>query len=311
MGRLATALAAMGIKKGDKVALFLPNSPEFIISFFGILKAGGVPTPMNPSYKSREVAYQYEDSEAVALITREELYPIIKEVKERVPIENVILVGKSKIDDAKLFKELLEGYRPEPPEISFDVKEDLAALPYTSGTTGGPKGVMLTHYNLVANWKQFITAGPITEADTILVFLPFYHIYGAMIMGGAIHAGAAQVIMERFDPVETLELIERYKATILHVVPPALLALTNVESLESYKLSSLRYVNSGAASLVKEVAQAFRRKTGVLVLQGYGLTETSPVTHINPPEESKVKLESIGPPLSDTEQMIVDLKTRQ
>jgi long-chain acyl-CoA synthetase len=307
--RLATPLADMGVGKGDKVALFLPNSPEFIIGFFGTLKAGGVPTSMNPSYKEREVAHQYADSEAKVIIAHEQLYPVVKKAAEVVPIENVILVGERGVEGVHLFEELLESYRPNPPLLEIDVKEDLAALPYTSGTTGRPKGVMLTHYNLTVNWQQFREAVAVTNRATRLIFLPFYHIYGSMLMGGAISAGATQVLMERFTPLETLELIERYKPTILYVVPPALLALINVENLADYDLSSLNYIISAAAPLPKEVAELATQRTGVTVLQGYGLTETSPVTHCNPLD--KIKLESIGIPMSDTEHKIVDLKTRE
>ncbi|MFQ6117193.1 MAG: class I adenylate-forming enzyme family protein, partial [Candidatus Bipolaricaulia bacterium] len=254
--RLATALADMGIGRGDKVALYLPNSPEFIIGFFGTLKAGGVPTSMNPSYKEREVAHQYSDSEAKAIIAHERLYPAIEKAAREVPIANVILVGERGAEGAHLLAELLERYRPDPPEVELDVKEDLAALPYTSGTTGRPKGVMLTHYNLLANWRQFRDGIAVSERDIILIFLPFYHIYGSMLMGGAIYAGATQVLMERFAPLETLELIERYRPTILYVVPPALLALINVENLADYDLSSLNYIISAAAPLPKEVAEA-------------------------------------------------------
>ena len=306
---LATALADMGIRKGDRVALFLPNSPEFIIGFFGIVKAGGVPTSMNPSYKEREVAHQYADSEAKVIIAHEGLYPVVRKAAREVPIANIILVGERGAEGAHRLAELLERYRPNPPILEIDVKEDLAALPYTSGTTGRPKGVMLTHYNLMANWRQFMEAVSVTERDTLLIFLPFYHIYGSMLMGGAILAGATQVLMERFAPRETLELIERYKPTILYVVPPALLALINVEDLAEYDLSSLHYIISAAAPLPKEVAEAAMRKTGVTVLQGYGLTETSPVTHCNPLD--KIKLESIGTPVSDTEHKVVDLVTRE
>ena len=307
--RLATALADMGVGKGDKVALFLPNSPEFIIGFFGALRAGGVPTSMNPSYKEREVAHQYADSEAKVIIAHAGLYPVIVKAAQEVPIANVILVGEKGAEGVHLFEELLESYRPDPPEVEIDVKEDLAALPYTSGTTGRPKGVMLTHRNLMANWHQFIDGVSVTERDTILIFLPFYHIYGSMLMGGAILAGATQVLMERFAPQETLELIERYKPTILYVVPPALLALINVENLADYDLSSLNYIISAAAPLPKEVAELATQKTGVTVLQGYGLTETSPVTHCNPLD--KIKLESIGVPMADTEHKVVDLATRE
>lgn len=308
---LATALAGIGIRKGDKVALLLPNSPEFIIGFFGALKAGGVPTPMNPSYKEREIAYQYADSEAKAIIAHEKLYPAVKKAGEAVSINNVILVGEGAVEGVHPFEALLESYQPSPPQVEIDVKEDLAALPYTSGTTGRPKGVMLTHYNLIVNWRQFIEAVAVTERDTILIFLPFYHIYGAMLMGGAISAGATQVLMERFAPVETLKLIERHKPTILYVVPPALLALINVDDLADYDLSSLHYIISAAAPLPKEVAELAMRKTGVTVFQGYGLTETSPVTHSNPLERDRIKIESIGVPVSDTEHKVVDLVTRE
>ena len=194
----------------------------------------------------------------------------------------------------------------EPP---IDPARDLAALPYSSGTTGRPKGVMLTHRNLVCNYTQFTHNHRIDENDGALNFLPLYHIYGTMIMGGMVLAGAKQVLMPRFEAEESLKLIERHRLTLFHTVPPALLAIAQHPRTEDYDLSSLRYIMSGAAPLPPEVRRLAQKRTGCLTFMGYGLTETSPVTHMNPLEEEWMKEESIGPPVSDLEQKVVDIET--
>lgn len=304
--RFATALAALGVRKDDKVCLLLPNSPEFVISFFGALKAGGIPSAMNPAYKEREVTYQYEESDAVVLVTREDFYPVVAAADKDVAI-NAIVSGTNPIAGTHHFQALLNAHEPNPPRPGIDAKEDVAALPFTSGTTGYPKGVMLTHYNLNSNWRQFAAAGGVGYGDTLLLFLPLYHIYGAMLMGGALMVGATLVLQERFHPQETLALLREYKPTLFYVVPPVLVLYNNLPEAKQTDWSSIRHVMSGAAPLSKEVALRFQDLAGVTVLQGYGTTEASPVTHCNPP--NRVKADTVGPPVADTEQKVIDLKT--
>jgi len=306
--RFAAALAGLGAQKDDKVCLLLPNAPEFVVAFYGTLKAGGVVSALNPSYKEREVSYQYKESDAVALVTREDFYPVVQAASTSVPI-NAIVSSTEPVEGAHHFQALLDQSPPQPPKPPVNPKEDLASLPFTSGTTGYPKGVMLTHGNLDANWRQFVQAGGLGDEDALLLFLPLYHIYGTMLMGGGLMAGAQLVLQERFHPQETVALIQAHKPTVLYVVPPVLVFYNQLPDIEGFDWSSLKYVMSGAAPLSKEVALRFQERTGVTVLQGYGMTESSPVTHCNPPERAHIRVETVGPPVADTEQKVVDLDT--
>lgn len=306
--RFATALAANGIGAGDKVCLLLPNSPEFVISFYGALRAGATPSAMNPAYKEREIAYQYQESDAVALITREDFYPVIESAKAEVDI-NAIVSSQSPIEGTLHFQSWIESHEPKPPVVDINPKEDIASLPFTSGTTGYPKGVMLTHHNLSSNWTQFAIAGKVNEEDKLLLFLPLYHIYGAMLMGGGLMAGATLILQERFDPKGTLEHIHKYRPTLLYVVPPVLVFYSSLPEAQQIDWTCIKYIMSGAAPLSKEVGLRFQEQMGVTVMQGYGMTEASPVTHCNPLEREDIKLETVGPPVPDTEQKIIDPET--
>jgi len=219
--RFATALAALGVEAGQQVCLLLPNSIEFVVGFFGALKAGAVPSAMNPAYKEREIAYQYQESEAVMLITREDFYPTVAAVDAKANIR-AIVSAKKPIEGTHHFQTLIDTHEATPPRPAVNPKEDLASMPFTSGTTGYPKGVMLTHHNLSSNWLQFARAGRVGQDDVILLFLPLYHIYGAMIMGGGLMQGATLLLQERFDPQGTLALIQEQRPTQLYVVPPVL-----------------------------------------------------------------------------------------
>src|SRR5919109_1084777 len=267
----ANALANLGVKKGDRVALYMTNRPEYIISLYGIARLGAVFTPMNPTYKEGEIAHQLTDADASVLVLQESLYPLVRAVRQQVKsLKEIIVVGQRAEDGAHLFHELLRQSSPKhPPQVPLVWTEDLVALPYSSGTTGLPKGVMLTHQNLVANNVQFISSGRIMEQDTLLVFLPFYHIYGIMLLGGGLYAGATLVIMEAFDLERSLMLVQQYGVTLYYAVPPILIALDNYSDLAKFDLSHLRYIMVGAAPLALDVAQRVQSKTGVRVLQGY------------------------------------------
>ncbi len=309
---LARGLQALRVAKGDRVALFMTNRPEYLISFEAVSKVGAVVTPLNPSYLETEAEYQLGNCEARVVIVQQDKYAVIEAIRGKVPsVKHVIVIGDERPPRTESFYDLVRGASgaqlQSPP---LDPAEDLVALPYSSGTTGLPKGVMLTHTNLVANAIQSASAGRITERDTLLIFLPFYHIYGTMLMGAAAAAGATQVIMERFDLLTALSLTERHRVTLMYAVPPVLLAFANFADIKKYDLSSLRYVMSGAAPLPPEIGKRARELTGVTVLQGYGLTEASPLTHLSPVDNPElIRLESIGLAVSDQEEKIVDIET--
>ena len=309
---LATALADLGVKKGDTIALYMWNSPEFIIAFFGALKSGAIVTALNPSFKEKDARYQLEDSESVIVIVDDELYPVIECIRHKVPkLKNVIVVGENKHPGTYSFEEFIEKHPPHPPRVEIDPKEDLAVIQYTGGTTGLPKGCMLTHYNIASNIFQVSIASTLerTRDDIMLAHLPFYHIYGmTSVMGASIRLGISMTIMKRFDLEKFLEVIQEFKVTSVLTVMPILTLLANSpDLLKNYDLSSLRFINNGGTPIVPETARKLQKLADVTVVQGYGLSEASPVTHENPLRQ--IKIESVGPPIPDTEQKIVDPET--
>jgi long-chain acyl-CoA synthetase len=307
----ANALAKLGVKKGDRVALYMTNRPEYVISVYGIARLGAVFTPMNPTYKEGEIEHQLNDAEASVLVVQESLYPLVQTTRPQLPsLQEIIMVGQRAEAGTHLFRDLIRQSSPKhPPPLTLNWVEDLVALPYSSGTTGLPKGVMLTQQNLVANNLQFISSGRITEQDTMLLFLPFYHIYGMMLVGGGLYAGATLVIMEAFDLERSLMLAQQCGVTLYYAVPPILVALDNSTRLTQFAFPRMRYIMVGAAPLAPDVAQRVQEKIQVPVLQGYGLTEASPVTHLNPVDQGSIKLDSVGVSVPNQEQKIVDLET--
>ena len=334
--RFATALHDLGISKGDVVALFLPNIPQFVITYYGILRVGGIVTAINPLYKEREVEYQLNNAEAKAIVTLDVLYPTVKKVWKKTKVKSVIITSLrdylppvkrilgtllGKIPTAKVerepgvyfLKELLARYPPEPPKVEIDPKEDLAVLQYTGGTTGVPKGAMLTHYNLVANAIGAMYWLRAREAEDVhMGVLPLFHIYGmTTVMNSSIYGAGTVVLIPRFDPEKILSSIEKYKVTVFCGVPTLYAVLITHPKIDEYNLRSIKFCISGAAPLPPEVQKRFMELTGAVLVEGYGLTEASPVTHANPldPTMKTVKVGTIGIPWPDTDAKIVDPET--
>src|SRR5579875_2330301 len=308
----ANALLDMGIRKGQVVALFMTNRPEYLISWFAIARIGAIATPMNPSYKEREVAYQLSNSEAVAVVVQASLLPLVQAVRAQTPTVQHLIVVDAGAETAQTlsFNRLIRGYPAKPPAVEEIGEQDLVALPYSSGTTGLPKGVMLSHKNLVYNAVQSIATAHITFADRMLSFIPLYHIYGIMLMGCAALSGARAVLMERFEPGLWLQLIQEQRATIVYSVPTVLAAVADWPNVEEYDLSSVRFNQCGAAPVPPPLARRFEERTGITVMTSYGLTEAAPGTHSNPVYNPQlIKVETIGLPIHDTQQRIVDIET--
>ena len=302
----AAGLAARGFGPGDALAIHMPNLPEYAVAFHGVARAGGRATTVNPLYTARELEHQLRDSRAKILLTVAPFLDVAREAATAAGGADVFVVGEA--DDVPSVTELL-GDPEAAPEIEIDPPRDLAVLPYSSGTTGLPKGVMLTHSNLVANLVQIQDGFPIAEDDVLIGVLPFFHIYGqTVIMNQGLRAGATIVTMPRFDLEQFLDLIERHGVTRTYVVPPIALALAKHPAVEGRDLSSVETVMSGAAPLGGELAEQVASRIDCKVIQGYGLTETSPVTHVIRPHGEN-RPGSIGPPLAGTECRLVDPET--
>jgi len=327
--RFATALHDLGVKKGDRVALYLPNCPQFVISYFGALRVGAVVTPISPVYVSKEVAHQLKDSGAKFIVCLDVLLENVE--KTGLEMKGIIVTNmgdylpalkrflgksllgrlyrKAMIPSPKIpsregiyrFKELLKKYPPDPPKVKINPYEDLAALPYSGGTTGIPKGVMVPHRNLIANMEQVRAFWPILEEgkEVVAAFLPFYHIYGqvvALIFG--LCFGSTLVLFTTFDPDQVLRSIEKYQVTTFNGVPTVFEFLKDHEKTSRVNWKRLKLITSGADVLHPSTYQDWEKKTGTKIIQGYGLTETSTVTHSNPYHRSK--MDSFGIPLPST-----------
>jgi acyl-CoA synthetase (AMP-forming)/AMP-acid ligase II len=303
---LAAGLAARGFAPGDALAIHMPNLPEYAVAFHGVARAGGRATTVNPLYTARELGHQLRDSEAKILLTVPPFLDVAREAAAAAGIDDLFVVGEA--EGAAPVAELL-GDPAEAPEVRTNAATDLAVLPYSSGTTGMPKGVMLTHSNLVANLIQVQDAFPISQDDVLIGVLPFFHIYGqTVIMNQGLWQGATVVTMPRFDLEQFLDLIAQYGVTRTYVVPPIALALAKHPAVEGRDLSSVETVMSGAAPLGAELAEQVAERIGCKVIQGYGLTETSPVTHVIRPDGEN-RPGSIGPALAGTECRLVDPET--
>jgi long-chain acyl-CoA synthetase len=311
VGALAAGLRGLGVSKGDRVALFMPNCPEYVVAWYACARIGAVATLVNPALREDEVAYQLADSGARVAISGAAQTEVATAAARKVGTETLVALGERAPAGALRFDRLLADHAgAAAPAAEIDPDVDLLALPYSSGTTGLPKGVMLTHRNLVANNLQFTDALAARAESVLLLYLPFYHIYGCMLMGGAIAAGATQVIMERFEPEACLASIQEHRITHWFAVPPILLHLAGYEGTARYDLASVEIVMTGAAPLPPEVGRRFADRTGLRVLQAYGLTEASPLTHANPADAPDLcRLDSVGFSVANQEQEIVDLET--
>jgi acyl-CoA synthetase (AMP-forming)/AMP-acid ligase II len=296
---LAGALADRGIGVGDVVGLLAPNSSAFAIAFHGILRAGATATTINALFTAKDIAKQLTDSHAKLLITVTLLLPQAKEAAATVGLSDadvVVLDGEGQAAGGLLNAADLLGPGLPPPHVSFAPSSHLAVLPYSSGTTGNPKGVMLTHRNLVANVAQIRPLHGMVADDVILAVLPFFHIYGmTVLLNAALHARARLVIMPSFDLGDFLGNIQNHKCTIAFIAPPVAVALAKHPLIDSYDLSSLDTVMSGAAPLDADLGHAVAERLGCRVVQGYGMSELSPVSHITPFDGGRRQMGMIAP----------------
>jgi acyl-CoA synthetase (AMP-forming)/AMP-acid ligase II len=302
--RCAAGLARRGLRPTEVVGIYSPNVPEYAIAFHGVASAGGASTTANALYTVDELAYQLKDARARFLVTVPALLERALPAAREAGVEEVFVFGES--EGATPFSALLET-DGDPPSVDIDPAEHVVSLPYSSGTTGFPKGVMLTHRNLVANVLQTAAGRPLGPGDMVIGVLPFFHSYGqTVVMNMTLRHGATVVTMPRFDLEQYLDLSQRYAATLAYVAPPLVLALAKHPLVAEYDLSALRSMLSGAAPLDAELARACSERLGCEVVQGYGLTEVSPVSHATP-IGAPLHAGSIGPLVPGTEARIVDV----
>jgi acyl-CoA synthetase (AMP-forming)/AMP-acid ligase II len=307
---LARGLVAAGLQPGEIVAIFLCNSWEFCAMYHAATLAGGIPTLLNPTYREREVRYQLENSGAVLLITDG---PNLKGISlAGLPNLRRVFCTREQGSGSEPFANLLKPVSSTLPQADQGSATTLAALPYSSGTTGLPKGVMLSHHNLVANVYQLLGPGAsaLNAEDTILCFLPMYHIYGLnVVLNPALILGMTLVMMPRFDVSGLTRLLTEEAISTMPMVPPAMNALCQAAEAGQFpKDHRLHWVKSGAAPLAPDLARRFTELTGVLVCQGYGMTEASPLTHLGYLESELYRPDSIGHPVAHTECRVIGLE---
>ncbi len=336
--RFAAALQALGVERGDRVAIHLPNCPQFIIAYYATLMVGGIAVPCNPSYVARELKHQLSDSETKVAITLSLTYPILKQIRDETPVEHAIVtnikeyfpgllkflftVAKEKKEghyqdisgDANTywFQDLL-AQAPAKPEAVEVTPEDTGVLMYTGGTTGVSKGAQLTHHNLVANAIQvrWWMVGSKEGEEVMLTALPLYHSYSMTVcMNHTIYLGGKMVLVVDPRVMEHLmKSINKHKPTLFPGVPALYVAINNYAEIDKYDVSSIRACISGAAGLPPEVQEEFEKLTGGKLVEGYGLSEATPVTHCNPIYGKRKEGSWIGVPFPDTGAAIMDLDT--
>ncbi len=309
--RTARGFVASGIRPGDMIGIYLANSWEFGVAYHAATMAGAIPTTMNPTYRDREVHYQMEISEAVALISDGSQVEGI-DLGELPKLRNVYTTRTHGKGGTQPFSDLYtSSVTAAPPQPERDSRLTLATLPFSSGTTGLPKGVMLTHHNIVANVYQTLTSGEtgcIGEKDVVLCFLPLYHIYGLTIgLNLPLMRGCTTVLMPRFDCDASLRIASSEGVTVALCVPPALLAYSHAAEEGRFPRDhQIRWVKSGAAPLAPDLARRFTNATGIPIRQGYGMTEASPVTHMGYIDPTFYRADSIGGPVAETECRVLD-----
>src|SRR5438128_7690478 len=305
--RVAASLARRGFAKGDVFGILSPNVPEYAIAFHAVAMLGGINTTVNPLYTAEEAVCQLKDSRAKLLVTAPLFIEKARVAAQASVIEELFVFGEA--EGATSFDSLLESDGNVTP-VAINPREDLVALPYSSGTTGLPKGVMLTHYNLVANMCQMDGLDYFSREDRLLCVLPLFHIYGlVVVLNMGLHLGATIVTMPRFDLDQFLSLIQKYRVTLSHIVPPIVLKLAKDPLVDNYDLSSLKMIFSGAAPLGADLSQACMKRIGCGIRQGYGMTETSPVTHSSPADPAMMRHGSVGTAAPNTEVKLVDPAT--
>ena len=332
--RFASALSSMGVRKGDRVAIFLPNIPQFVISYFGILRAGGIVVTNNPLYKERELEHQLRDSGAEVIVALKDVvkgvdfYSSLAGCRDRLELKQVLttsvtdflppvkrklagLVGVKNVarEHTTDFVGLVRSSAPQSEPVPVDPVNDVALLQYTGGTTGVSKGAMLTHYNLYSNAIRTATALPVTESDVSLAVLPLYHIYGmTATLNAPLSAGAQVVLLPQFHVEEVMKTIQSKRVTSFCAVPAMYIAIISNPKVRNFNLRSVRACISGGSALPNAVRQKFIELTGGNLVEGYGLSETSPVTHVNPVSGGVVKDGSIGLPVPETDAIVVDVE---
>jgi long-chain acyl-CoA synthetase len=351
--RFAAALAGLGVKKGDRVAIHLPNSPQFAVAYYAVLMNGAIFTPCSPLMVERELEYQMNDAGAETIITLDLFYPTVEKVVPKTKLKNVIVASipdifpplltsirpplvKKEFPGTLDFTALLKSHDPKPPRVTIEPRKDLAHLAYTGGTTGISKGVMLTHYNVVANVLQVAhwTAGGNASYENgilnlvriegdreedrpvrfgkgkALVVVPWFHAMGTIgYLNQTIYAGTTMVVFPRFDPGQYLQAIEKYEATAMGGAPQLFIPLVNHPDFKKYDLSNIKIAASGAAPLPVPVLEQMRKSFPGVVTEAYGLTEVTMASNFNPPTREGLKAGSVGLPIADTEVKIVDLET--
>jgi acyl-CoA synthetase (AMP-forming)/AMP-acid ligase II len=304
---VAANLSKRGFKKGDVLGILSPNIPEYAIALHGVASLGGVVTPINPLYTSHEIALQLKDANARYMVTAPTCLEKVSEAARGTNIEEIFVFGEA--EGATPFNTLLQPNGPAP-QVDIDPFADLVALPYSSGTTGLPKGVMLTHHNLVANIKQMEGLEYFLEADTLICVLPLFHIYGlVVVLNMGLYTGATIVTMPRFELESFLKAAQDYQISLAHLVPPIVLSLSKNPIVDNYSLPNLKWIFSGAAPLGEGLTRACNQRLGCQIRQGYGMTETSPVTHSSPAPPLPIKFGSVGVPAPNTEVKIADLES--
>ncbi len=307
IARFAGGLQSRGFEPGDVLAVMAPNIAEYPVAIHGTLTAGGTATTVNPLYTQDELKTQLHDSGASVLFAHAFFAEMATSIASAIGIQTVIICG-GEAEGTVPYEELLTASAYEG-HAEVDLARNVALLPYSSGTTGLPKGVMLSHRNMVANTEQCRVAMN-EEPEAIISVLPFFHIYGLQILlNGSFVTGKTVVTLPRFDLESFLQQIQEHQAKTLYVVPPIILALAKHPIVDQYDLSSLERIFSGAAPLGEDLAEQAQQRLGVEVVQGYGMTELSPVSHISPPGFAKPG--SIGKLVSGAQCRIVDPETKQ